>query len=196
MQCLEVGSILVAVTALALRSQTWPYLAMFSCCFASFVQDQSGHETVLTDLPDENRNVSCETHKVWETGVAPHDVWNDSEASVSTAASSFDEEVGTEHEHRTLKLSFKTPDDEHHAEVQFYSTPLCLRFSKSMPLTVLAVGTEFSGSAPVHPSWVVTHVDEQPLDSDYKYAARQIRFAAKSLPCRHTSCTEVDQPAV
>ena len=165
---------------------------MFSWCLASVASDESSNAVLINDLPDENCYASCETHNVFEHGVgkASEEDGSDPEASVSTAASSFREEgAGPEEAHKTLKLSFRTDaDDNQRVDVHFHSSPLYLRFSKSVPLTVTGVGTEFEGSAQVIPSWVLTHVDDQPLDSDYKYAACQIRCATKSLPRK--SCTQ------
>ena len=163
----------------------WP--AMFSWCLAGTLSDESSHEGIATDLPETTRPV-CETHKVLDNSgdstksTAAKD-FSDPTASMSTAASSFDEGIETEDIGTTMKLSFKTPQD-HRVDVYFNSKPLCLRFSKSMPLTVTGIGTEFSGSARVMTSWVLTHVDDVPVDMDYKYAACQIRHATRSLPLR------------
>mmetsp|Transcript_100869 Transcript_100869/g.140107 ORF Transcript_100869/g.140107 Transcript_100869/m.140107 type:complete len:161 (-) Transcript_100869:149-631(-) len=160
---------------------------MFSWCLAGTLPDESSHEGIVTDLPEKTCPV-CETHKVLEDSgdstksTAAKDI-PDPTASMSTAASSFDEGIETEEIGATMKLSFKTPQD-HAVDVCFSSKPLCLRFSKSMPLTVTGIGTEFSGSARVQTSWVLTHVNDVPIDMDRRYAACQIRFATRSLPLR------------
>ncbi|OLP98629.1 hypothetical protein AK812_SmicGene18900 [Symbiodinium microadriaticum] len=167
----------------------WP--AMFSWCLAGTLSDESSHEGIATDLPETTRPV-CETHKVLDNSgdstksTAAKD-FSDPTASMSTAASSFDEGIETEDIGTTMKLSFKTPQD-HRVDVYFNSKPLCLRFSKSMPLTVTGIGTEFSGSARVMTSWVLTHVDDVPVDMDYKYAACQIR----EIQARHCPVLDLE----
>ncbi|CAE7468266.1 unnamed protein product [Symbiodinium natans] len=159
---------------------------MFSWCLgnAGTVPDEHSHAALVIDFPDENCYAQYETHHAFRDKAESSQVdEGDLDASISTAASSFHEEVGTGEAEKTLKLTFKTPDREH-VEVLFHSTPLCVRFSKSVPLTVTAVGTEFSGSAHVETSWVLTHVDDLRVDTDYKYAAHQIRLATRSLPRR------------
>ena len=82
-----------------------------------------------------------------------------------------------------IKLTFKRPNGIQE-DVRFYSSPLCVRFSKSLPLVVTAVGMDYAGSRAVNTSWTLTHVDDEAVHRYYEDAADQVRLAIKSLPAR------------
>ena len=90
-----------------------------------------------------------------------------------------------------LKLTFQRPNGVSE-DVNFYSRPLCVRFSKSIPITVTHVGMGFAGSARVNVSWVLTHVNSVELPNHVHDAATDVRLAINTLP--RTADVEGDSP--
>jgi len=157
--------------------------AMFAGCFAPTVAQDSSTHTSADDVNVIRRISSpCRSqHRAQQRPLKDRSLSHGTESTSASTSGLHDEGA-----HETcVKLSFQLPGQAHtRQDVIFHAVPLCLRFSKTTPLTVTAVGTNFSANCQVLPNWVLTHVDDEPLDFEYKVAAQQIRDATRHLPHR------------
>mmetsp|Transcript_30630 Transcript_30630/g.57308 ORF Transcript_30630/g.57308 Transcript_30630/m.57308 type:complete len:137 (+) Transcript_30630:108-518(+) len=83
-----------------------------------------------------------------------------------------------------VTLHFQLPDGSIQ-RVVFTKKPLGIDFIKNTPLTVkkIAPGSE-AEEAQVQKSWIVTHVDGNPISSQLPDAVSQLMDATKTLPPR------------
>mmetsp|Transcript_105634 Transcript_105634/g.147268 ORF Transcript_105634/g.147268 Transcript_105634/m.147268 type:complete len:123 (+) Transcript_105634:60-428(+) len=79
-------------------------------------------------------------------------------------------------------FTFELPDKST-KEIFFPSKPLGLDFSKSIPMTVKGVKKDsHADQANIQPKWVVTHVQGQPLPTEFHDAMMRIFEVVRALP--------------
>ena len=87
------------------------------------------------------------------------------------------------HDTGPVDLTFTRPDGIA-VHVSLESRPLCVRFSKTSPLTVTQVSRDLTASAAIQPGDVLTYVDGIAISHQAREAGLQLRHALRYLPER------------